>query len=31
MKLGAQVNPAKRIAELLPWNWKLQHRNKLAA
>jgi transposase len=26
-----QDHPAKRIAELLPWNWKLQHRNKLAA
>jgi hypothetical protein len=25
-----QDRPAKRIAELLPWNWKLRHHNKLA-
>jgi transposase len=26
-----QDHPARRIAELLPWYWKLQHHNKLAA
>jgi len=26
-----QDHPARRIAELLPWNWKLQRHNKLAA
>ncbi|MBC8058409.1 MAG: IS66 family transposase [Rhizobiales bacterium] len=26
-----QDHPARRIAELLPWNWKIQHHHKLAA
>jgi hypothetical protein len=25
-----QDHPAKRIAELLPWHWRLQRHNKLA-
>lgn len=26
-----QDHPAKRITELLPWNWKLQNHDTLAA